>query len=72
MLNNKTTGSGQQDPLLSPLEASQMLGYKSKTAHSVLRLIKQGRLPAIRLNARNIKVRLSQVEAFLEASEVGA
>ncbi|MDQ8208171.1 helix-turn-helix domain-containing protein [Coraliomargarita sp. SDUM461003] len=65
----QTEVSPAKDPWLTPRQVSQQLGYRSKTNHSVLRLIKSGALRAARYNARCIRIRQSEVNRFLaEAS----
>jgi len=50
-------------PLLTPEDAAAMLGVCGASVH---RFIKQGRLPAYRVGPRLIRVRRSDVEAFLQ------
>ena len=64
----KTVGSGRQDALLSPMDAMRRLRLKGRTPHTVLRLIREGKLDAIKLNARVIRIRESEVERFLADS----
>lgn len=49
------------DDMLTPMEASRLLGYRSSTSHPVLNLIKRGKLKAVRLNARVIRVPKSEI-----------
>ena len=57
------------DPLLSLREVSARLGYKSKTNHTVLRLIKQKKLRAYQPNSRVIKVRRSELQRYIRECE---
>ena len=57
--------------LLTTREASVRLGYQSKTAHSVLRLIKRGELPAVRLNSRTLRIRESALNEYIQQREGG-
>ena len=67
MLNTKSAATA----LLTTREASVRLGYQSKTAHSVLRLIKRGELPVVRLNSRTLRIRESALNNFIEKREGG-
>jgi len=52
--------------LLTTREATVRLGYKSKTNHSVLRLIKRGELPAVHFNSKTIRIRESALNEFIQ------
>ena len=57
----------EEDNLLTPMEASRALGYRSKTAHTIHRLVKNGDLPAVRINDRVLRIRQSDLDKFIEA-----
>jgi excisionase family DNA binding protein len=57
--------------LLTTREAMVRLGYKSKTAHSVLRLIQRGELDAVRLNSRTLRIREAALNDFIQKREGG-
>jgi len=50
--------------LLKPAQAAEQLGVKIATVWAWCR---NGRLPHIRLNARNFRLRQSDIDAFLDS-----
>lgn len=50
------------------MEASRRLGFRARTPHTVLGLIREGRLHAYKINARVIRIRESEIQRFLDDS----
>ena len=57
--------------LLTTREAMVRLGYRSKTSHSVLRLIQRGELDVVRFNSKTLRIRESALNDFIQKREGG-
>ena len=58
-----------KEKIYSPRELMEYMGFKSKTNHTVHRLIKSGELKAIHLNSRTIRIRQSAVDEYFNKKE---
>ena len=52
------------EKMYSPREVMELLGFNSKTNHTVHRLIDSGQLRAVRLNSRVIRIPGSSIVDF--------
>lgn len=53
------------EKLYTTMETSRRLGYQGRTPHTILKLVKEGQLQAIRINARVIRIPESAIQRFL-------
>jgi len=55
-----------EDRLLSTRQASKLLGFDRKSTQAVRVLINKGKIPAVRINSRNIRIWLSDLHAYID------
>jgi excisionase family DNA binding protein len=58
------------EPLIKASEVRELLGLKS--VQTVYSFVNAGKLPAVRLGAKTLRFRRSDVEKFIERQRVGA
>ena len=65
MLHKQQGAAAPAEKLITYREVNDLLGLKCKTSHSVLLFFKRNSLPIIRLNARVIRFRESDVQRLI-------